>query len=203
MFGSSFLFGYDSCGIMLPVVAVTFRRIAVVLAMILTSAFYISVRAQSQPMRPPPSQSTPDDKHDEPADFGSRESDARLKLILKAEKKAYEEHVGRAKEACDLAEEVNQRYEIAKVLNAADQKKLERLEKLTRRIRNEVGGSQTDADPKELPKTFDEGIKQLAGMAKDLYDQVQKTPRRVVSAGIIDHANKMIALIQYLRGPHD
>ena len=73
-------------------------------------------------------------------------------------------------------------YEIAHSFNAADYKKLERLEKLTRRIRNEVGGSQTDADPKELPRTKAEAVPLLADMAKELCEEVEKTPRRVVSA---------------------
>jgi hypothetical protein len=59
-------------------------------------------------------------------------------------------------------------------LNAADQKKLERLEKLTKRIRNDVGGSEMDADPKDLPNTVGDGINLLADIAKELYDEVEK-----------------------------
>ena len=144
-----------------------------------------------------------DDKRNDGIDFGNRETDARTRLILKKEKKDYEEHVERAQEARDLAAELQKTYEIAHSFNAADYKKLERLEKLTRRIRNEVGGSQTDADPKELPRTHDEAVSLLADMAKELCDEVEKTPRRVVSTSIIDQANKLIALIQYVRGTRD
>ena len=143
------------------------------------------------------------DKRDDGIDFGNRETDARTRLILKKEKKDYEEHVERAKEARDLAAELQKTYEIAHSFNAADYKKLERLEKLTRRVRNEVGGSQTDADPKDLPKTQDDAVPLLAEMAKELCDEVEKTPRRVVSTSIIDQANKLISLIQYLRGSRD
>ena len=132
-----------------------------------------------------------------------RETDARTRLILKKEKKEYEEHVERAQEARDLAAELQKTYEIAHSFNAADYKKLERLEKLTRRIRNEVGGSQTDADPKELPRTHDEAVTLLADMARELCDEVEKTPRRVVSTSIIDQANKLIALVQFVRGTRD
>jgi hypothetical protein len=124
-------------------------------------------------------------------------------MILKKEKKEYEEHVGRAQEARDLAAELQKAYETARSFNASDYKKLERLEKLTRRVRNEVGGSQTDADPKELPKTHDEALSRLADMARALCDEVEKTPRRVVSASMINQANKLIALIQYVRGTRD
>ena len=155
--------------------------------------------AQSAPTANPPA--NPDkDNHDD-VDFGSRESDARARLILKAEKKAYEEHVSRAKEASDLASELKVSYAAANVLNAADQKKLERLEKLTKRIRNDVGGSEMDADPKDLPNTVGDGVNLLADIAKELYDEVEKTPRHVVSASLIEQANKLLAVIQFVRGP--
>ena len=124
-------------------------------------------------------------------------------MILKKEKKDYEEHVERAKEVRDAAAELQKIYETARSFNAADYKKLERLEKLTRRIRSEVGGEKTDADPKDLPQQKDEAVPLLAAMAKELCDEVEKTPRRVISASIIDQANKLIALIQYLRNFRD
>lgn len=163
--------------------------------------------AQSSPRSPiaPPPSAPPGNNnkndHDNDVDFGSRETDARTRLILKAEKKAYEEHVARAKEASDLAAELKTSYAATSVLKAADQKKLERLEKLTKRIRNEVGGSEMDADPKEMPNTVSDAINALADMAKELYDEVEKTPRRVVSACLIEQANKLLAVIQFVRDP--
>ena len=196
-------FGYHSCTFMsAKAISRCLIRATTISALILLGMCATSVRAQTSLPKPNTPPTSEDDKH-EPVEFASRENDARVRLALKAEKKAYEEHVARAKEASDLAGEVKRNYDLAKVFNAADQKKLERLEKLTRRIRNEVGGSQTNADPKDLPKTFDEGVSQRAEMAKELYEAVQKTPRRVVSASLIDQANKLIALIQYLRGTHD
>ena len=163
--------------------------------------------AQSSPRSPiapppsaPPTNNNKDD-YDNDVDFGSRETDARTRLILKAEKKAYEEHVTRAKEASNLATELKTSYAATNILNAADQKKLERIEKLTKRIRNEVGGSEMDADPKDMPNTVSDGINALADMAKELYDEVEKTPRRVVSASLIEQANKLLAVIQFVRGP--
>lgn len=143
------------------------------------------------------------DKRNDGIEFGMRESETRKRMALKEEKKKYEEHVERAQEARDLAVELQRTFKIAHSFNAADYKKLERLEKLTRRVRNEVGGSQTDADPNELPRTQDDAVSLLADMAKELCDEVEKTPRRVVSASLIDQANKLIALIQYVRGTRD
>jgi hypothetical protein len=179
-----------------------FLHFTLAFAFVLSAATWLSAQAQPGSTRPLP-QPSPIERRDEEIDFGSRETDARARLILKKEKKEYEEHVERAKEVRDLAAELQKTYEIAHSFNAADYKKLERLEKLSRRIRNEVGGSQTDTDPKDLPRTKDEALPLLAEMARELCDEVEKTPRRVVSTSIIGQANKLIALIQYVRGARD
>jgi hypothetical protein len=184
------------------ITTVRYFHFSLACAAVLFAATWFSVQAQPPPIRPIP-QPSPIVRPNDGIDFGNRETDARTRMILKKEKKDYEEHVERAKEARDLAAELQKTFEIAHSFNAADYKKLERLEKLTRRVRNEVGGSQTDADPKELPKTRDEAAPLLADMAKELCDEVEKTPRRVISASIINQANKLIALIQYLRGDRD
>ena len=151
------------------------------------------------PAAQPPSSQSPEDKRDNDIDFGSRESDTRVRLIIKAEKKAYEEHLARAKEAKQLADQVKEAYEQKHALSPEDQKKLERLEKLARRIRNDVGGSESDNDPRDLPTSRDQAMDSIARMAGELCDQVEKTPRRVVSASIIDQANKLISVIQFLK----
>lgn len=179
-----------------------FLRFTFACALVLFTAMCLSAQTQPPATRPIPQPSPIERRHDG-IDFGMRETDARTRLILKKEKKEYEENVERAQEARDLAAELQKIYEIAHSFNAADYKKLERLEKLTRRVRNEVGGSNTDADPKELPRTQDEAVSLLTDMAKELCDEVEKTPRRVVSASIINQANKLIALIQYVRGTRD
>ena len=179
---------------------VQFLHFTFALGFVLFAATWLPAQAQSTRPIPQPS---PIVTRDDGIDFGNREFDARTRLILKKEKKEYEEHVERAKEVRDLAAELQKTYDVAHSFNAADYKKLERLEKLTRRIRNEVGGSQTDADAKDLPRTIDEAVPLVAEIAKELCDEVEKTPRRVVSTSIIDQANKLVALIQYVRGPRD
>lgn len=180
--------------------------LTIVCVLFVTTMPALTQSSPRSPIAPPQAASNSNnnsnkDDHDNDVDFGSRETDTRTRLILKAEKKAYEEHVARAKEASDLAAELKTTYATTNVLNAADQKKLERLEKLTKRIRNEVGGSEMNANPKDLPSTVTDGINAMADLAKELYDEVEKTPRRVVSASLIEQANKLLAVIQFVRGP--
>lgn len=159
-----------------------------------------SAVAGAQIRRVPPSETPRSaEKKDDDVDFSTRESDMRTRLILKAEKKAYEENVERAKEARQIASDLKSVYESKKAFDSEDRKKLERLEKLTRRIRNEAGGSDTNADPKDLPVTVDRALPLIAEKAEELCKAVENTPRRVLSTSIIDQANKLISLIQYVR----
>src|SRR5438874_4050813 len=117
-------------------------------------AFTASAYGQSAEPKPtPPSDPmTKDGSKDDPR-FGSPEAEMRSKLALKDEKKKYDEHVARAKEVSQIALQLSESYEARKAFNNDDAKKLERLEKLTKRIRNDAGGADavSDADIKDIP----------------------------------------------------
>ena len=157
-------------------------------------------RPSSTPPPPPePTALNPTRTDSSSPDFGSPESEMRARLILKAEKKQYDENVARAREASQLATQLVEAYEAKKVFNSDDGKKLERLEKLTKRIRNEAGGSETDPEVKDIPAVMEAAVKQVAEWADDLRKLVEKTPRHVISASVIDQANKLLGLIEHVR----
>jgi hypothetical protein len=167
---------------------------------------FVSISAQSQkpgtappPPEPRPTNSSKDDKNDPFHDFGSPENEMRARQILKAEKKQYDENVARAREASYLASEIVRAYETKKTFNSEDAKKFERLEKLTKKIRSEAGGSDSEPDVKDIPGVMDAAVKQVAEMADDLRKLVEKTPRHVISAAVIDQANKLLGLLQHVR----
>lgn len=151
------------------------------------------------PISEPRSKEDPDDKSDPFHDFGSPEREMRKRAELKEEKKQYDENLARAREASELASDIVKTYEAKKVFNSEDGKKFEKLEKLTKRIRNEAGGSDTDPDVKDLPGVMEAAVKRVAELADDLRKMVEKTPRHVISAGVIDQANKLLGLLQRVR----
>ncbi len=174
----------------------------------LVSAFAVSIlllflsgAALAQPRNPNTAnpQPTPEDKHSPSVDFSSRVEEMRRILILREEKKAYEANVARAKEAQQLAADLKTTYEAKDGFTAEDQKKLERLEKLTKRIRNEAGGTDSDDDQEDLPSTLKSAVSSLADMAEGLCKEVKNTPRKVLSANIIGQANKLIGVIRFVR----
>jgi hypothetical protein len=107
--------------------------------------------------------------------------------------------VARAREGSQLANQVVEAYEAKKMLGSEDGKKLERLEKLTKKIRNEAGGSETDPDVKDIPEVMAAAVKRVAELADGLRTLVEKTPRHVISASVIDQANKLLGLIQHVK----
>lgn len=166
--------------------------------------FLGSAAAQSQPRpssTPPGPEPIPTNptKPDSSPDFGSPESEMRARLILKAEKKQYDENVARAREAAQLATQLVETYEAKKAFGSDDGKKLERLEKLTKRIRNEAGGSDTEPEVKDIPAAMEAAVKRVAELTNDLRKLVEDTPRHVISASVIDQANKLLGLIQHVR----
>jgi len=180
-----------------------FCTIAFAAVLLLLGSF--PVYSQTTRPTPPPGEVRPSseapsksDKDDLGSDIGSHESEMRARLALRAEKKQYDENLARAKETADIASQLLDWYQAKKSFTNEDNKKLERMEKLARRIRNEAGGTETDVDVEASPVP-ETAVKRIAEMAEDLRKEVEKTPRHVISAAVIDQANKLIGLIQHLR----
>ena len=175
------------------------RALICVVALLVSGVALASAQTGTLPGIAPQAPSTPS-KPDRP-EFGSHENEMRAKLIIKEEKKRYDEHLERAREVSHLASQLVQSYEATGAFNSDDNKKLERLEKLTKRIRNEAGGSDTDPDVNDMPADTASALKSVAEMAEELRKMVEKTPRKVISAAVIGQANKLIGIIQYVRNP--
>ena len=173
--------------------------IAVVFLLLGSASAYGQLKPVPTPPRPEPPSVGPSKPDPASPDFGSPESEMKARRDLKAEKKEYDENVGRAREASQLATQLAEAYKAKQAFNSADGKKMERLEKLTKRIRNEAGGSETDADVKDIPTAMEAAVKRVAELADDLRKLVETTPRHVISASVIDEANKLLGLIQHVR----
>jgi hypothetical protein len=172
---------------------------AVILLPLLALSAYSQAKPSATPIPPEPT-SVDRNKSDSsfPA-FGSPESEMKARSALKAEKKQYDENVARAREASELGHQLAEAFEAKKVFGSADVKKLDRLEKLTKKIRNEAGGSDTDPDVKDIPAIMEGAVKRIAELADDLRTLVEKTPRHVISASVIDQANNLLGLIQHVK----
>lgn len=141
-----------------------------------------------------PAAGTPDDS---PQTASQREM---LKeMELKREEGDYKEHLARAKENAQLAVELQETYSRQKTLQAAELKKLSRMEKLARQIRSHAGGEESKDELKEAPQQVEAALERLAELSTELQKKVESTPRQVVSTAVIKRANEVVELVKYIR----
>jgi hypothetical protein len=130
---------------------------------------------------------------------GSPEAEMLARHELAAAEKDYRENLERAREAAQLSTEIRDAYLQNKAFSRVEAKKLERLEKLTRKIRNEAGGSDGEAANESTPVQVEPALARIAEISEKLRNVVEKTPRQVVSASVIERANELLEILRYIR----
>jgi hypothetical protein len=120
-------------------------------------------------------------------------------LEVKRRENAYKENIERAKEGAQIGAELRQSYERTKSFGSAEQKKLGRLEKLARSIREQAGGDDDKEGVKDLPASPAESFAELEKISGELQSKVENTPRHVVSTGVINTSNRLLGLIRHIR----
>lgn len=159
-------------------------------------------RAQTAvPRSTPPSQqqpNSPSTDKDEPP-LTSFEEEIRAKRAIKMAEKDHEENVKRAHELAEIATDLQISLRDKTTIDRDAAKKIERLEKLAKKIRNEAGGEDEEIEIANRPSDISSAAKQIAESAESLSKTVEKTPRQVVSAAVISNANVLLELIRLLR----
>jgi vacuolar-type H+-ATPase subunit I/STV1 len=164
--------------------------------------------AQAQDRRPPrPAQREQTDpvsvnkgRNESDPMIGSPQAEMMERHKIRSEQKAYEENLDRAREAAQLSTEIRDSYLHNRTFGRTEQKKLERLEKVTRKIRSEAGGSDGDVVLENVPSHIEPALARLAELTDKMRKVVEKTPRQVVSAAVIERANELLEIIRYIRG---
>jgi hypothetical protein len=167
-----------------------------------TLALCATVRPQqSSQIKPPPS--APPDLTSPRGSLNSDQSSPTEEMLKSTEIKRLEmmrkENLERARETAQLGAEICEAFEQHKSLGASEMKKVGRIEKLARSIRNEAGGDDDDEGLKDPPAQLGTALRRLSEMCEDLRKKVEKTPRQVVSATVIASANQLIALAKHIR----
>jgi hypothetical protein len=155
---------------------------------------------QTIPPPRPPDMSSDKSSQDDKSPLTTFEEEIRAKRLIKMAEKEHEENLKRAREISKLSQDLRTNLKTRSVLDREDTKKLERLEKLTKKIRGEAGGEDDDVQIVNVPSDVSSAVTQIAENAELLSKDVQKTPRQVVSAAVIDRANVLLQLIKILRG---
>lgn len=127
------------------------------------------------------------------------EEEMRAKREIEAAEKAHKENLNRARNLVSLSESLVRSYKTKHSLDREDSKNLEKAEKLVKKIRDAAGGSDPESDPGDYPRDLKAALLRLSELAESLKERVEKTPKRVISAAIIDEANVLLELIRFLR----
>ena len=130
---------------------------------------------------------------------GTPEAEMLARREIKAAEKERQENLERAREAAQLGDEIHTAFTKNQTLGRTELKKLERLEKLTRRIREEAGGSDGEVTLENPPRQLESALGRLAELSEVMRKGVEKTPRQVVSAYVIERTNEVLEIIRYVR----
>ena len=123
----------------------------------------------------------------------------RVKWEIKYAEKERLENLDRAREAAQLGSELYKSYSSNRSFSQTEKKKLDRLEKVTRKIRSQAGGSDGDETDDQMPTQLDSAFKRLSEATDEMRKGVEKTPRQVVSANVIERANEILDIIRFVR----
>jgi hypothetical protein len=153
------------------------------------------------PLPPPPKpvDGTARTPNQDTAPLTSFEEEIRAKRAIKLAEKDHKENLGRAREIAQLGKELQENLKGKTTLDRDALKKIERLEKLTKKIRGEAGGEEEEMDIIDRPADITAAATQIAETADALSKHVQNTPRQVVSTSVIGSANVLLELIKMLR----
>ncbi len=134
-----------------------------------------------------------------PRPLGSPEEEMLRRAEIRHEEEQHKEMVERADEAAQLGEEILSSYQKNNSLTRDDLKKLERMEKLVRKIRGGAGGSDDEEKLEEPPGKIAGAISRIAELSGALKNSVLKTSRLVISAAVIERSNELLELIRHIR----
>lgn len=176
----------------------SFRALLLALTSLALFACAASAQTGSQPTVPG------DNSNQGPRrELGSPEEEIIRRAEIKHEEESHKDMVERADEAAVIGEQLLDSFRKNKSLGKDDLKKLDRMEKLARKIRGGAGGSDDDEPLENPPDQMEKAVARLAELSEQLSKNVQKTSRLVISAGVINNSNQLIELIKHIRAiPH-
>lgn len=142
---------------------------------------------------------TPANPTDDTTQFAPLEEELRAKREIKFAEKQYQENLDRARDLSFLGSSLIASFKKKNSLDREDVKKLEKVEKLAKGIRHAAGGSEDDTEIEKPPTDLASALSMLAKLTESLKEKVEKTPKRVISAAVIDEANVLLELIRIVR----
>jgi septation ring formation regulator EzrA len=170
----------------------SFSKAIVVLSLLITPLLIST--AQDRIQQPLASDA---DNNDRP--LSTLEEEMRAKRAIKEADRQYQENLERARDLSNLGASIVASFKQKRQLDERDFKKIEKVEKLAKRIRNAAGGSEDEFEMDKPPRDLNSAVEMFDCVSQSLKAQVEKTPKHVISATVIDEANVLLELVRILR----
>jgi hypothetical protein len=172
---------------------------AVLIAILTASA----VSTYTQVTAPTPLELFPDNRprREQPKSI----EDTLAKLQIEKSKKEHEELLERGEEAARIIEKIETNYAKTSAFSSKDREDLDRLEKVVRKIRNDLGGDSDDKAANELEReiasdsTEGGAFKYLKDATTKLVAELKRSTRYSISAVAIQASNGVITIARFLR----
>lgn len=171
------------------------------LFLLLSAAFPLCINAQMCSNNQEEIQTARRNPQKEDVPQGLKENLA--KVCIEARKKEYSEMLKRGEEALKLSDELEKAFASSNSLSADDRKKLERLEKIVKKIRSDLGGDddgmQVETDENDSPLSMSKAFDVLKKNTVKLVEELKKTTRYSISAAAIQSSNLLLKVVKFLR----
>ena len=167
--------------------------IKVIAIFFLAACFSVSAFAQTAASNSPGQDSS--DEKDTPKSV----KEMLFKMRLEREKKDFQEMLDRGKQASELTERLEKSIESHHTLTTDDKQAIDDVEKLVKKIRGELGGSDDDEADVEKPVDVVSGVKYLRDSTSKLFDELKKSSRFTISAAAIQSSNAVLKTIRFLQ----
>lgn len=176
------------------------RLLGIVFVLGLVGGFPAPVGAQQNNQNQKPA-AEPDKPsgHDDNTPLTEMEEERRAKRAIQFAEKEYQANLDRARDLSTLGAAIVTSFKQKNTLNQEDIKKLERVEKLVRKIRSAAGGSEDDTEMEKPPTDLAAAVEMLGDLSHSLKEKVENTPKHVISAAVIDQANVLLEVIRIVR----
>lgn len=127
---------------------------------------------------------------------GIQESLAKQRITR--ERKDFDEMIENSEEALKISVELEKSFVKNSGFSVEDQKKLERLEKVVKKIRSEMGGD-SDDEAEEKPSSVADALQTLKTGTNNLVSEIKKTSRYSVSVVAVQSSNALLKVVRFLR----
>lgn len=130
-------------------------------------------------------------------DFPESISERLTQRRIQQEEKDYADLVKRGEEAAQLSEELSTSFEKNKQLSNADLQKIAKLEKLIKKIRQELAVEDDDETPE--PESIVSTLNSIKDKSTALVAELKKATRLSISVVAVQSSNALLKLVKFLR----